>query len=469
MTVSTRRVGVLAALASLMAGTAVTVTAAPASAGSTTATCAPIVVIAARGTGEPAGSGTGPFGNTYTSGGIGYLALSPLVNELAATPAITVRSAGLIYEAGQLQNVTAGVVNLREELNKLSTSCPSTRTVLLGFSQGATVIGEAFNPNYTDPGYPPLVALSTAAKNKIAAVTFFGDPGYRKEDLFNDPRNTGDGPGVRYRAAGNLDWIASRLHSYCYDRDTICDHDEGGINPADWNWTVHNEVYADRLNAYPGSPVQWAWEFIMGKLGLGGYPAGGGNTTPIPSASAGVILQEIGQAGGYTGPVDGAPGTYTWSGVQRVMRGHGYTGPIDGAPGTNTYAAMQRLAQLGGYTGPVDGALGVNSWKGLQTILRGFGYTGPIDGVPSANTYAALQRLAKLGGYTGPADGVLGANSWKGVQKVMSGYGYTGPVDGVPGINTYSALQRMAQLGGYTGPVDGVPGPNTWAALGRLI
>ncbi|MFI7573915.1 cutinase family protein [Micromonospora sp. NPDC049497] len=462
MTASTRpirRLGAFTALASLVVGAAVTVTAAPASAGSTTATCAQVVVIGARGTNEAAGTGTGPFGNTYTTGGFGTLALPPLVQELKATPAITVRAAGLIQNAWLTQDVAVGVANLREELNQLAVSCPSSRTVLLGFSQGATVIGQALNPNYLiDPMVAVPVGLSTAAKSKIAAVVFYGDPGYRKEDLFNDPRNTGDGPGVIHRPEGTLNWIASRLHSYCYDGDTICDHDELA-----WDWTVHNSTYLR------SQVVGRAWEFIMGKLGLGGYPAGGGNATPIPSVSEGVILQEIAQAGGYTGPVDGAPGTYTWSGVQQVMRGYGYTGPIDGLPGTNTYAALQRLAQKGGYTGVVDGALGVNSWKGIQTVLRGFGYTGPIDGVPGTNTYAALQRLAKLGGYTGPADGVLGVNSWKGVQKVMTGYGYTGPIDGVPGINTYSALQRMAQLGGYTGPVDGVPGPNTWAALANLI
>ncbi len=219
------------------------------------------------------------------------------------------------------------------------------------------------------------------------------------------------------------------------------------------------------LAFYSGGSSYDPWPYLNGAP----YANGAGTTPPPATTSEGVILQEIAQAGGYTGPVDGAPGTNTWLGVQQVMRGYGYTGAIDGAPGTNTYAALQRLAQKGGYTGPADGALGVNSWKGIQTVLRGFGYGGPIDGLPGTNTYAALQRLAKLGGYTGPADGVLGANSWKGVQKVLSGYGYTGPTDGIPGVNTYAALQRMAQLGGYTGPVDGIPGPNTWSALSRLI
>lgn len=224
---------------------------------------------------------------------------------------------------------------------------------------------------------------------------------------------------------------------------------------------------ADGSGSSTGPHVHWHMIDPNGvRVNPFNYLGGGGGTSPVPE---GRILQEIGQAGGYFGPVDGVPGVNTWKGVQTVVRGYGYTGPIDGAPGTYTYMALQRLAQKGGYTGPIDGALGPNSWKGIQTILRGFGYSGPIDGVPGTNTYAAFQRMAKLGGYTGPADGVLGTNSWKGIQRLLTGHGYTGPIDGVAGVNTYAALQRMARLGGYTGPIDGLPGPNTWAALSRLI
>ncbi|WP_024755949.1 peptidoglycan DD-metalloendopeptidase family protein [Streptomyces exfoliatus] len=193
----------------------------------------------------------------------------------------------------------------------------------------------------------------------------------------------------------------------------------------------------------------------------------GGGTPPVQGE--GLTLQKIAGAGGYTGALDGVPGTNTWLGVQKVVTGYGYTGPIDGAPGNGTYSALQRLAQKGGYGGTVDGVMGTNSWKGVQTVCRRFGYSGPIDGAPGTNTYAAMQRIAKLGGYTGPADGVLGVNSWKGLQRLFTGFGYTGPLDGAPGANTYKGLQRMAQLGGYTGPVDGVPGSNTWAALAKLV
>ena len=41
---------------------------------------------------------------------------------------------------------------------------------------------------------------------------------------------------------------------------------------------------------------------------------------------------------------DGIPGSVYWSRVQTVGRSFGYTGPIDGVPGTNTYNAEHRIA-----------------------------------------------------------------------------------------------------------------------------
>jgi hypothetical protein len=46
---------------------------------------------------------------------------------------------------------------------------------------------------------------------------------------------------------------------------------------------------------------------------------------------------------GYTGAIDGKPGTGTWSAVQRWLKAKwGYTGAIDGVPGSGTYAALAR-------------------------------------------------------------------------------------------------------------------------------
>src|SRR5687767_7544586 len=87
----------LALLASLAAGTAVVVPATPASADASLATCAPVIAIAVRGTVESAGYGSGPFDNTYASGGLGTMAAT--VNRMQSTSSWKIRRAGLKYPA----------------------------------------------------------------------------------------------------------------------------------------------------------------------------------------------------------------------------------------------------------------------------------------------------------------------------------------------------------------------------------
>ncbi|WP_314615411.1 GH25 family lysozyme [Streptomyces stackebrandtii] len=102
-------------------------------------------------------------------------------------------------------------------------------------------------------------------------------------------------------------------------------------------------------------------------------PPPGPNPLPDPAPDIpladGVTLQRIARLGGYTGPLDGAPGTATYKGLQTLATAGGYTGPIDGAPGTATYVALQRLAQTGGYAGPLDGVPGANTYKALNDLV----------------------------------------------------------------------------------------------------
>jgi hypothetical protein len=463
-----RRAVVLVALVALLAGVLTATNIPSARAVSTSTYCAPVIVIGVRGSTEAAGTGTGPTPYTYASGGFGRTLTTAgrVVNDSTQS----VRKEAIVYPAlvATLEyqgSLATGVANLRAELENIASTCSSSRTVLIGFSQGAHVIGDVVALN-------ELFRLSQKAEDQIAAIVLYANPTFR----LGEQSNAGTASvhsGFWPRAQGQHDWLKSRIRSYCDEGDKFCACTIAETGTNSRGCDVAGQVIHD------GTPAKYAnvaSAYIAGRLAIS-VPSGpsGGGSTPLPpgdgwsTTSDGAILQKVAKAGGYTGPVDGAPGANTWKGVQQVGKGYGYTGPIDGAPGTNTYMAFQRLAATGGYTGPIDGGLGANSWKGMQTVLRGFGYTGPIDGAPGTNTYAALQRLAKLGGYTGPVDGALGANTWRGLQRLFTGYGYTGPIDGEPGPNTFKALQRLAQLGGYTGPVDGVPGANTYAGLGKLV
>jgi GH25 family lysozyme M1 (1,4-beta-N-acetylmuramidase) len=103
--------------------------------------------------------------------------------------------------------------------------------------------------------------------------------------------------------------------------------------------------------------------------GSGGGTGGGSDGIQI-SVEDGKTLQRVAQRGGYTGPVDGVPGSLTWKGVQTVIKNKGfYTGSIDGVASDSTWKGVQKLAQLGGYTGPVDGFPGSYTYAGLTNWL----------------------------------------------------------------------------------------------------
>lgn len=121
---------------------------------------------------------------------------------------------------------------------------------------------------------------------------------------------------------------------------------------------------------------------ILGTSSGGGTGTGGGSGGIQISIEDGKTLQLVAQRGGYTGPVDGVPGSNTWKGVQTVITSKGYySGPIDGVPGENTWKGVQRLAQLGGYTGPVDGYPGQYTYLGLKNWLAQNPSTPPPAGM----------------------------------------------------------------------------------------
>jgi hypothetical protein len=119
--------------------------------------------------------------------------------------------------------------------------------------------------------------------------------------------------------------------------------------------------------AYSGTAYAgWSIDFVGQRLSdVGVRPV----IQPPNERTSGLILQRLGQRGGYSGPMDGVPGPNSWRGVQNVLRQFGYTGPIDGIPGPNTFRALQQLAQSAGYTGPIDGVPGPNTYAGVSRWL----------------------------------------------------------------------------------------------------
>lgn len=104
-------------------------------------------------------------------------------------------------------------------------------------------------------------------------------------------------------------------------------------------------------------------------------------------------------------PDGGGDIDYNWGlsnaavrGMQRVLTKRKlYGGPIDGAAGVNTVSGMQQLLINDGFlpkTYKVDGIPGLNYGAAIQTMVKPFGYGGPIDGLPGAETSKNVEKWA---------------------------------------------------------------------------
>ncbi|MDR7278502.1 cutinase family protein [Catenuloplanes atrovinosus] len=157
--------------------------------------CADVEIIGARGTTERPGLG---------------VVLTPLAQQMTRELPQTVRTTALDYPANfnYAASVRAGVTQLREDIAATAEECPDTRLVLMGYSQGADVVGDT------------LARLDDDLAGNVASVLLFGDPTFTRGEDFNVTDGTRQG--VFPRGAGALDGFADRIQSYCNRNDRFC-------------------------------------------------------------------------------------------------------------------------------------------------------------------------------------------------------------------------------------------------------
>ncbi|MDG5485248.1 cutinase family protein [Mycolicibacterium gadium] len=128
------------------------------------AECADVQVVFARGTGEPAGIGR--VGDAFVD------ALRPLV------PGQSVDVYAVNYPASyDFLRAADGANDASAFVQNTVATCPDTRIVLGGFSQGAAVIDALAIANQPTLGFTNL--LPPAAADHVAAVAVFGNPSIR--------------------------------------------------------------------------------------------------------------------------------------------------------------------------------------------------------------------------------------------------------------------------------------------------
>jgi cutinase len=215
----------------VLAGAGSVVVAAPASA----APCADVEVVFARG--------------TFEAPGMGYVG-DAFVDSLRAKTNKSVDVYGVNYPASLDFGAAAdGVADASAKVQDIVATCPNTKIVLGGYSQGAAVaayitedtLPQGFNlpPQITGP-MPPAVA------NHVAAVALFGKPtsGFMQVIYSGAPPIT---VGPRYTA---------KTVEECIPADPVC-------SPTGGDTGAHGQYVASGL-------TDQAADFVAGKLGRGG-------------------------------------------------------------------------------------------------------------------------------------------------------------------------------------------------------
>ena len=214
---STRTVAVAAvvvAIGSLMVS--------PAAASPAPSKCeAPVILIGARGTNEVPGIGNT---NAVVEALFKGDEIIPTWTLAVDYPAVAISSSDTYFTS-----VNTGAANLRALITETAAECPASNIVLVGYSQGAHVVGNVL----AGVGVPPLLE---DARNSIMSVALFGDPTFRAGEAYN-AAGSGAGNGLFARPAGALSsWTTLGyptpetmtpvpvpiIRSYCYTGDRFC-------------------------------------------------------------------------------------------------------------------------------------------------------------------------------------------------------------------------------------------------------
>ena len=180
--------------------------------------CTPYLVVTARGTGEP---------------NKGQL-LSPVARAIRNALPDQVKTLNLKYPASTDVNEggTYGARLLLDTLNVQAEECPDQSFVLLGYSQGALIIGDALSQPDERLVGATVGELSDEAASRVVAVVLYGNPRFSGGEIYDYGSFDDQVGGILPRTPGTLSHFADRMRDYCVTKDFICqsslDLDEKG-------------------------------------------------------------------------------------------------------------------------------------------------------------------------------------------------------------------------------------------------
>jgi cutinase len=197
------------------------------------ATCADVLFVGARGSGQPAGGSSSDGGS-----GMGPQVFSSYQRLVRDLPGMTVRGVAVDYPARQVQllaldpasyfgGLELGVRSAKGALRREVAACPNQRIVIAGFSQGAMVMHRVLQD---------LIARDDATARSVLrhldGALLLADGDRLARDRTTNVGTAGASRGISYafrpesRVRGTLlpKRFTSRVFSVCESADVICDY-----------------------------------------------------------------------------------------------------------------------------------------------------------------------------------------------------------------------------------------------------
>jgi hypothetical protein len=210
------RLAVAGAVASAGIAGTFAATAAPAMATASTASCAAVHIIAARGSTEAQGDGS----------------MGALATLIQGDVNATVSQEAVVYPAtlnNYASSVAQGDSAMAADIANAVSACPNEKLVLLGYSQGGQIVGDVLAGGGGGPKLGPETAPIPAAQAaQVVAAIQFGDPRHQPNleptDLGTDPGAQGIFP---VQAGQSRAAFTGILRSWCDTGDPFC---AGGNN-----------------------------------------------------------------------------------------------------------------------------------------------------------------------------------------------------------------------------------------------
>ncbi|KAH6906782.1 cutinase [Coprinopsis sp. MPI-PUGE-AT-0042] len=200
--------------------------------------CPPVHIIGCRASGERSGAGI----------------IGDLVDQVQRQSSQRVSSSSVDYPAtltDYAESSSEGTANLKTLLTSQVNRCPNQKIVLVGYSQGAHIIGDALAGGGGTLIGPKTQPISSTISDKVIAVVQMGDPRWVPGKSYN--RGTARTGSLFPRTSDQefSSTLAPRIRSYCDDGDTFC--------ASGSSLTVHLTY----LNRYQDESAA----FILGQIG----------------------------------------------------------------------------------------------------------------------------------------------------------------------------------------------------------